>query len=53
MFKCSTCGFDVTSKRNFTRFLCPSCGKGDIIRCSTCKTGSNEFVCSECGFVGP
>ena len=53
MFKCSTCGIDVTAKKNFTHFVCPGCLKAEIIRCSTCKTGSNKYVCNECGFVGP
>jgi len=53
MFKCNSCGMDVIARSNFTRFACPNCGNTQIVRCNTCKTGSNKYVCVECNFVGP
>ena len=52
MFKCTSCGINVIAKKNFVHFNCPGCGKKQIVRCYTCKTGSNSYTC-ECGFVGP
>ena len=51
--KCTSCGKDIRAKDNFVRFLCPNCGKAEIIRCSTCKALSRKYKCPSCGFVGP
>ncbi|MDI6798669.1 MAG: zinc finger domain-containing protein [Candidatus Aenigmarchaeota archaeon] len=53
--RCSTCGVDITAKKNFVRFSCPNCGKVEIIRCFNCKALSNKYTCPnpDCGFVGP
>lgn len=52
-FKCSTCGVEVTTKKNFVKFMCPNCGKELIVRCSTCKAMSNKYTCPGCNWTGP
>ncbi|MCL4388646.1 MAG: zinc finger domain-containing protein [Candidatus Marsarchaeota archaeon] len=37
----------------YTEFKCPSCGKGNIIRCYHCREISNKYKCAECDFEGP
>ncbi|MBU5537249.1 MAG: DUF1610 domain-containing protein [Candidatus Aenigmarchaeota archaeon] len=51
--KCTSCGTNVLSKKNFVRFMCPKCGKVKIIRCSTCKNLGTKYTCKECNFEGP
>ena len=35
------------------KFLCPKCGKQQIIRCSKCRRIVAKYICPECEFVGP
>ncbi len=51
--KCSSCGVEVSAKKNFVRFKCPSCLETEIVRCFNCKTSSQKFECGKCKFVGP
>jgi len=53
MIKCSSCGVNIIAKGNFVKFSCPNCGEVEIVRCLNCKTASNKYTCSKCGFVGP
>jgi len=53
MDRCSSCGMNILSKDNFVKFKCPACGNTLIVRCHTCKSNSNKYSCSECGFIGP
>ncbi|MEK6910097.1 MAG: zinc finger domain-containing protein [Candidatus Aenigmatarchaeota archaeon] len=50
--KCTSCGINILSKKNFVKFMCPDCGKTEIRRCSTCKNLGTKYEC-ECGFIGP
>jgi len=52
MLKCTSCNANVSAKKNFTQFHCPSCGKELIVRCYTCKNLSVKYTC-KCGFQGP
>jgi len=47
---CTSCGVKLLGDSRFVEFLCPSCGKETIFRCSRCKTLSNGYKC-KCGFV--
>ena len=47
---CVSCG-RLTSQ--YTRFMCPECGKGEIVRCYHCREINNTYRCTECNFVGP
>jgi len=49
---CTSCGRGVIGE-NFVRFICPNCGKGEIIRCFVCRKNSRNYVCKKCGFEGP
>ncbi|MCD6557585.1 MAG: DUF1610 domain-containing protein [Candidatus Aenigmarchaeota archaeon] len=51
--KCITCGVNIVSEDNFSKFLCPNCGKVEIIRCEKCRRKSNIYRCPKCGFEGP
>lgn len=51
MEKCTSCNVEV--EQDFTKFKCPKCGKATIVRCNRCKSISKEYVCPECGFIGP
>ena len=50
--RCNSCGVTLSKKGDVT-FRCPNCGKVLIGRCVTCRDQSVEYVCPECGFVGP
>jgi len=43
----------VISEKNFSKFLCPGCGKEVIVRCEKCRKLSNTYKCPKCGFEGP
>ncbi len=49
---CNSCGVRLTGEGD-TVFKCPNCGKAIIGRCKQCRDQSVEYVCPECGFVGP
>ncbi|OGS48181.1 MAG: RNA-binding protein [Euryarchaeota archaeon RBG_16_68_13] len=50
--RCTSCGA-VLSEKGSTSFLCPSCGKGAIGRCTRCRDQSVLYRCPTCGFEGP
>ncbi|MBL7170204.1 MAG: DUF1610 domain-containing protein [Candidatus Aenigmarchaeota archaeon] len=50
---CTSCNVNLLGDDRFVKFLCPTCGKEMIHRCSKCKRLSTEYVCKSCGFVGP
>ncbi len=50
---CTSCGRKVTYERGVVAFRCPNCGEAIIIRCSICRKQANEYVCPNCGFIGP
>ncbi|MBN1644945.1 DUF1610 domain-containing protein [Candidatus Woesearchaeota archaeon] len=51
--KCSSCKEDITNQRGTVKFMCPKCGKTEIIRCPHCKKIAAKYKCSACGFEGP
>lgn len=50
---CSSCKRRVTNLTNTTRFMCPKCGKYEIVRCGHCRDTIAKYKCHECGFMGP
>ena len=51
--KCNSCNKRVTNMNGVARFLCPKCGKHEIIRCAQCRKIAAKYACPECGFTGP
>ena len=50
---CISCKKDITNDIGATIFMCPSCGKYEIVRCSSCRQIVAKYSCPECGFEGP
>ena len=50
---CSTCKTKITNLTGTTRFMCPKCGKREIIRCKHCREIAAKYKCPECKFSGP
>lgn len=34
-------------------FMCPQCGKHEIVRSSFARKNAIPYTCPECGFTGP
>jgi Zn-ribbon RNA-binding protein len=50
---CNSCKAKVGSSDASINFKCPSCGKGEIIRCKACRVRVIAYICPDCGFEGP
>lgn len=50
---CSSCKLSVKNDTGSTTFICPNCGKEEIIRCSHCRKISARYECTKCKFSGP
>ncbi|MDO8740825.1 MAG: zinc finger domain-containing protein [Candidatus Woesearchaeota archaeon] len=50
---CGTCKRRIANKEGSVILKCPSCGKGDIVRCYHCREISAKYKCDQCGFEGP
>jgi len=50
---CSSCKRTISPDEKPVIFMCPNCGKVEIIRCSKCRKQGVKYVCPVCGFVGP
>ncbi|MCX8146844.1 MAG: zinc finger domain-containing protein [Candidatus Woesearchaeota archaeon] len=50
---CVSCKRKITNKYGIARFMCPKCGKFEIIRCLNCREIVAKYTCPVCGFVGP
>lgn len=50
---CTSCGVEITAKDRFVKFMCPKCGKVEIVRCGKCKSLVNPYKCPNCKFEGP
>ncbi len=50
---CISCKKDIANDTGSVLFMCPSCGKFEIVRCSHCRSIVAQYKCPECGFVGP
>ncbi len=51
--KCSSCNKRVANMKGVARFMCPKCGKQEIVRCPQCRKIVAKYSCPECGFTGP
>jgi len=50
---CTSCKSKIANIKGSTRFLCPSCGKHEIIRCGHCRKIVAKYICPACSFSGP
>ena len=50
---CNSCKKVLTNMGGTARFLCPQCGKTEIVRCAHCRKIAAKYVCIECNFEGP
>ncbi|MBU0535568.1 MAG: RNA-binding protein [Nanoarchaeota archaeon] len=50
---CSSCKKKVANMRGVTSFMCPKCGKQEIVRCPECRKIAAKYACPECNFTGP
>ena len=50
--RCSSCGIPIVGT-GFSKFKCPGCGSTEQARCRQCRDQSVQYVCQDCGFVGP
>ena len=51
--KCNSCNVKVGNMPGAVTFMCPSCGKQQIIRCEHCRRVAAKYICPSCGFEGP
>ncbi|MBN2454100.1 DUF1610 domain-containing protein [Candidatus Woesearchaeota archaeon] len=49
---CLSCKKKITNL-SVTRFMCPECGKYEIVRCKSCRENAVKYTCPKCGFTGP
>ena len=49
---CGSCKVDIANSAGAVHFLCPSCGKTEIVRCKHCREIAAKYKCAECGFIG-
>ena len=50
---CLSCKKKVANDPGNVSFMCPSCGKSEIVRCSNCRANAVKYKCASCGFEGP
>ena len=50
---CTSCHAKLTNLKGSTKFMCPSCGKFEIIRCKHCREIAARYTCGNCSFSGP
>ena len=43
--KCISCEKPLTNVVGSVKFLCPSCGKAEIMRCKNCREIVSKYVC--------
>ncbi|MBU4242262.1 MAG: DUF1610 domain-containing protein [Nanoarchaeota archaeon] len=51
--KCNSCNKEIANEQGATQFLCPNCGKQEIVRCRHCRSIASKYACSNCEFTGP
>ena len=51
--KCSTSKVSMVNSTGNAVFLCPSCGKHEIVRSAAMRKISAKYTCPGCGFEGP
>ena len=52
-YKCTSCNAEIAPREHFTKFKCPNCEEGEIVRCEMCRKLSNKYKCPVCGYEGP
>ncbi|MBI4141661.1 RNA-binding protein [Candidatus Woesearchaeota archaeon] len=50
---CISCKKLLSNNSGIARFLCPQCGKSEIVRCAHCRKIAAKYVCPQCNFEGP
>ena len=50
---CISCKKNIMNNQGAAVFLCPSCGKQEIVRCKHCREIATKYKCPSCGFTGP
>lgn len=51
--KCNSCKKNISNQAGTAKFMCPKCGKFEILRCANCRQTVAKYVCPGCGFIGP
>ncbi|MBC8500511.1 MAG: DUF1610 domain-containing protein [Nanoarchaeota archaeon] len=51
--QCISCKTTVANETGSVRFLCPKCGKYEIVRCKNCRQIVAKYTCPKCEFTGP
>ncbi len=51
--KCISTNIRITNDQGSTTFLCPSCGKHEIVRSRHAREIVAKYTCPQCGFTGP
>ncbi|MEK6849757.1 MAG: zinc finger domain-containing protein [Nanoarchaeota archaeon] len=49
---CTSCKTPIANAKGAAKFLCPCCGKVELVRCQHCREIAAMFSCA-CGFSGP
>ncbi|MBI5391558.1 RNA-binding protein [Candidatus Woesearchaeota archaeon] len=50
---CNSCKTKIANMKGSVQFKCPSCGKGEILRCPHCRKVGTRYACGLCSFTGP
>ena len=51
--KCGACKKELINDQGSTKFTCPNCNKGEIVRCAQCRKLGTKYKCPVCDFEGP
>lgn len=50
---CNSCKKRITNVTGTVRFMCPNCGKSELVRCKQCREKAIKYECASCNFTGP
>ncbi|MBI4438895.1 RNA-binding protein [Candidatus Woesearchaeota archaeon] len=50
---CISCKKRMANVKGAARFLCPSCGSYELVRCAHCRETAARYRCPSCSFSGP
>jgi len=50
---CTSTKKRITNLDGVARFMCPNCGKYEIIRSGQARKTAARYTCPGCGFTGP
>lgn len=51
--KCISMNVKIANDKGAVTFICPACGKHEIVRSSAARKVVAKYTCPECGFTGP